>query len=191
MIEYKQVDMSYFPLYDKIPMIVNVKSHFKIEKVDRGLGGFRFVETSVEPYERNFCLGEDACVGRWKRWDLSGRAFFMAFDGEHPIGAAAVASRTEGANMLDDRNDLAALWDLRVDCEYKRRGVGRKLFEMVVEWAKAQGLAQLKIECQHNNVPAVRFYHKQGAVLSTVDEYAYYNEPEYRHEIQMIWFLDL
>ena len=48
----------------------------------------------------------------------------------------------------------------------------------------------MKIECQNNNVPACKFYHKQGAVLSAVDEYAYYNEPEYRHEIQFIWFLN-
>ena len=49
----------------------------------------------------------------------------------------------------------------------------------------------MKIECQNNNVPAVKFYHKQGAVLSAIDEYAYYNEPKYRNEAQLIWFLDL
>ena len=48
-----------------------------------------------------------------------------------------------------------------------------------------------KIECQNNNIPAVKFYHKQGAVLSAINEYAYYNEPEYRHETQFIWFLDI
>jgi ribosomal protein S18 acetylase RimI-like enzyme len=49
----------------------------------------------------------------------------------------------------------------------------------------------MKIECQNNNVPAVKFYHKQGAVLSAINEYAYCNEPEYRHEAQLIWMLDL
>ena len=35
------------------------------------------------------------------------------------------------------------------------------------------------------------YYHKQGAVLSVINEYADYNEPEYRRETQLIWMLDL
>ena len=48
----------------------------------------------------------------------------------------------------------------------------------------------MKIECQNNNIPAIRFT-KQGAVLSAIDEYAYYSEPEYRDEVQLIWYLNL
>ncbi len=33
------------------------------------------------------------------------------------------------------------------------------------------------------------FYHKQGAVLSKIDEYAYYREKECREEVQLIWYL--
>lgn len=40
MITYKQVDKSYFEIYDKIPMKVHVESEYKIEKIDNGLGGF-------------------------------------------------------------------------------------------------------------------------------------------------------
>ena len=47
------------------------------------------------------------------------------------------------------------------------------------------------IECQNNNVAACKFYHKQGAVLSKIDMYAYYSEPEIRDEIQFIWYLDI
>jgi len=115
----------------------------------------------------------------------------MAYDGERPVGAAAVASRDKTANMLDGRDDLAVLWDIRVDDAYKHQGVGQTLFDMVVKWSREQGLVQLKIECQNNNVPAVKFYHKQGAVLTAVNEYAYFNEPEYRHEAMLIWMLDL
>jgi len=191
MITYKQVDTSYFPQYDQIPMIVHVSSCYKIEKINRGLDGFTLVETSVEPYIKDFCTGEDETVERWKRWDLSNWAFFMAFDGERPVGAAAVASRTEGVDMLSGRDDLAVLWDIRVDDAYKHQGVGQRLFDMAVDWSRDQGLAQMKIECQNDNVPAVKFYHKQGAVLSAIDEYAYYNQPEHRQEAQFIWILDL
>lgn len=115
----------------------------------------------------------------------------MAFDGEQPVGGATVVSRTKEINMLSGRDDLAVLWDIRVDDAYKHKGVGQALFDMAVNWSRDQGLVQMKIECQNNNIPAIRFYHKQGAVLSAIDEYAYYNEPEYRHETQLIWFLDL
>ena len=93
--------------------------------------------------------------------------------------------------MLAGRNDLAVLWDLRVDDAYKHQGVGQALFDMAVDWSRKQGLIQMKIECQNVNIPAVRFYHKQGAALSAVDEYAYYHKPELRHEVQLIWLLDL
>ena len=41
------------------------------------------------------------------------------------------------------------------------------------------------------NVKSYYKIEKQGAVFSAINEYAYYNEPEYRHETQFIWFLDL
>jgi ribosomal protein S18 acetylase RimI-like enzyme len=192
MIIYKQVDKTYFPQYDSIPMRVNVTACYRIEKLNRGLGGFTFTESPVKPYIKDFCVADDESVTRWEEeFDISNWAFFMAFDGQHPVGAAAVVSRTKEINMLGGRDDLAVLWDIRVDDTYKRQGVGQTLFDMAANWSRGQGLTQLKIECQNNNVPAVKFYHKQGAVLSMVDEYAYYNEPEYRHETQLIWYLDL
>jgi len=191
MLTFKEVDTSYFPQYDQIPMRYTVYCYYRIEKHHRGLGGFTFVETPIEPFVKDFCTGEDESVERWKRWDLTNWVFFMAFDGDKPVAAATVASKTEGVNMLAGRDDLAVLWDLRVDEKYKGQGVGQKLFDMVVEWCRKNGLTQLKIECQTNNVPACNFYHKQGAVLGAIDEYAYYNDPEYRHEVMLLWYLDL
>jgi len=199
MIAYKKVDKTYFPQYDQIPMRVNVKSYYKIEKINRGLGGFTLIETPVEsPYIKDFCLGDDETVARWERFDLSRWAFFMAFDGERPVGAATIASRDKNVNMLSGRDDLAVLWDIRVGGEpYKHQGIGQALFDMAANWSREQGLVQMKIECQSNNVPAVKFYHKQGAELCAINEYcgygdyADYNAPEFRHETQFIWFLDL
>lgn len=190
MIEYKKVDQFYLHLYDQIPMTVTVRSLYRIEKIDRGLGGFRLAEVGIEPFIKDF--GEDEKAIMWgKQWDISNWAFFMAFDGKKPIGGVAVASRTKGLNMLAGRDDLAVLWDIRVDNEYKCQGVGQALFKMAANWAREQGLVQMKIECQNNNVPAIKFYHKQGATLVAIDEYAYYNDLEYRDEVQLIWMYDL
>ena len=152
MIEYKKIDRTHFPHYDLIPMRFCVSSYYRIDKLNNGLGGFSLVETPVEPYLKDFCTGDDESVSRWeKRWDISNWAFFMAFYGERPssfspigengsssrrylpvpVGGVTAASRTKGVNMLDQRDDLAVLWDLRVDEEYKHKGIGQTLFNML------------------------------------------------------------
>ena len=81
MITYKKVDQTYFTQYNQIPMLVHVSPYYRIEKHNRGLCGFTFVETPVEPYTKDFCTGDDETVERWKRFNLVNWAFFMAFDG--------------------------------------------------------------------------------------------------------------
>ena len=115
----------------------------------------------------------------------------MAFDDEKPVGAATVAGTTEGLNMLCGREDACVLWDIRVADEYKHKGIGQKLMDAAVCGAKNDGYRQMIIECQNNNVTACRFYRKQGAVLSKIDMYAYYSDPEVRDDIQFVWYLDL
>ena len=126
-----------------------------------------------------------------EQFDISNWAVFMSFDGDKPIGGVTIAARTKEVLLLSNRDDLAVLWDIRVDDAYKRQGVGQALFDIAVEWSRAQGLKQMKIECQNNNIPACNFYHKQKASLCAFDEYTYYSEPECRHEVQLIWFMDL
>lgn len=192
MIIYKQVGKEHFSQYDSVPMRVNVKSCYKIDKINGGLGGLAFAEVTVKPYVKDFCTEGDASAKKWcHQFDTTKWAFFMAFDGEKPVGGVTVASRTLEVNMLEGRDDLAVLWDIRVDDDYKRQGIGRKLFHIAAEWSRHQNFSQMKIECQNNNVPAIKFYHKQGAQLCAVDEYAYYNEPEFRQETQLIWYLNL
>lgn len=40
MIIVKEVDKSFFELYDKVPMNVDVHSEYKVKRIDNGLGGF-------------------------------------------------------------------------------------------------------------------------------------------------------
>ena len=190
MISYKKIDASYFDKYEKIPMLVHVKSIFKLEKINNGLGGILLKETPVEAYIKDLGVFEQPTKYA-DEFDITNWAFFMAFDGELPIGAVAIASKTKEVNMLDGRDDLSVLWDIRVDDRYKHQGVGTKLFETAVEWSKSNGFIQMKIECQNNNVQACKFYHKQGAILGKIDAYAYYKDIDIRDEVQLIWYLEL
>lgn len=189
-ITFKEVDKTYFEIYDKIPMKVDVRSEYKVKRVDNGLGGLILEEVPVEPYIKDF--GKYECATTYEeQFDISTWRFYMAFDGEKAIGAATVAGPTKGMNMLYGREDACVLWDIRVADGYKQRGIGQTLLDMGVAGAKERGYRQMIIECQNNNVPACRFYHKQGAVLCKVDMHAYYMEPEVREEVQFVWYLDI
>lgn len=187
---YREIDHQFFPQYDSIPMLVRVTCELRLEKPDNGLGGLLLHEVPVPPYTKD--LGQYEIASDYeKEFDISNWKFFMAFDGERPVGGITLVSRTENVQMLDGRDDLCVLWDIRVHDDYKRRGIGEKLLHLGVQWATETGLKQIKIECQNNNVPACKFYKKQGAVLSAINEYAYYQDPAIRSEIQLIWYLDL
>ena len=190
MITYKEVDKSYFELYDKVEMNVPVRSKYIVERIDSGLGGILLKEVKVEPYTKDLSIYECA-IEYEKQFDISNWRFYMAFDGDMPIGAMTIAGTTNGMNMLAGRDDACVLWDIRVADAYKYSGVGQKLLDMGILGAKEDRYRQMIIECQNNNIPACKFYKKQGAVLSKIDMYAYYSEPEVRDEIQFVWYLDI
>jgi GNAT superfamily N-acetyltransferase len=99
-----------------------------------------------------------------------------------------VAFRTPGLDMLEGRDDLAVLWDLRVAPEVRGRGVGSGLFRAAEAWARARGCRRMKMETQDINVPACRFYARRGFVLRAADRFAYRGFPA---ETQLLWYEDL
>lgn len=190
MITYRAADRRDFALYDQIDMAFSVSSEYRAEKPDSGLGGILLRETAVKPYRKDLGQYEKAADYE-KRFDISHWQFYMAFDGEKPVGGITLAARTPGVDMLGGRDDLCVVWDLRVREGYRGQGIGQRLWDLGEEWSRAQGMTQIKVECQNNNVRACRFYRKQGAVLSAIDEYAYYGEAGITGEIQLIWYKDL
>jgi len=103
-------------------------------------------------------------------------------------GGALAAFDTPSVHLLEGRRDLVVLWDLRVAPQHRRRGVGRALFQAVERWAVGKGCTQLKVETQNVNVPACRFYARQGCALGAIDRSAY---PQLPGEIQLLWWKDL
>lgn len=86
-------------------------------------------------------------------------------------------------------NGYAYVDDIAVDEKYRQQGVGLKLMESAVEWAKAKGFPGIMLETQDNNVPACKLYETCGFVLGGFDLYAYRNSPEVRGEIALYWYL--
>ncbi|MBQ3483892.1 MAG: GNAT family N-acetyltransferase [Clostridia bacterium] len=189
-ITIREVGREYFSRYDSVSMNVEVHSEYRVRLLDSGLGGLLLEEVPVTPHVKDLSQYERATEYE-TLFNIATWRFFMAFDGETPVGALTLAGPTEHLYMLNGRTDACVLWDIRVADGYKHQGIGQQLFDMALAAARETGYRQMIIECQNNNVPACRFYRKQGAVLGKIDRYAYYDDPMLRDETQLIWYLDL
>lgn len=184
----RQETAAQLPLYAQIPIAFMV--HRILEVVPEGLSGIKLVERDISlPYLKDY----DALAGegplQWAKCiDVRYWSFWGAYQGEKRVGGAAVAFKTEGLGLLEGRQDLALLWDLRVAPRARRQGVGVALFQAVEGWARAQGCRQLKVETQNVNLPACRFYAQQGCHLGGIWRFAYPDLPE---ESQLLWYKTL
>jgi GNAT superfamily N-acetyltransferase len=178
------------PEYARVSIAFRVTRVLEVQLEDGGLGGVRLAERPLaRPYVKDYDAAEIDHPLTWpKRFDLSKWGFLIARQGDLPVGAAAIAHDTPAVLMLEGRSDLAVLWDLRVAPEARGQGLGHALFRRAEAWARARGCRQLKVETQNVNVPACRFYARQGCVLGGLDRFAY---PDLPHECQLLWYKEL
>lgn len=177
-----------------VPIAYEVRSRFRADPADGGLGGIALVEEPVDPpYVKDYDQTSEEGPARWParwldRWDTSAWGLLAAYDGSRRVGGALLARSTPNVNMLEGRDDLLVLWDLRVHPDHRGVGVGRMLFEASVDWARRHGCVEMKIETQNTNVPACRFYARLGCRLGAIISHAYVEFPD---EIQLIWRMQL
>ncbi|HLL48751.1 MAG TPA: GNAT family N-acetyltransferase [Longimicrobiaceae bacterium] len=167
-----------------------MRSVLDVAEQDAGSAGFMLTERRLDaPYAKDY----DAIPGEhpegWaERFDVSRWGVFEARMEGRRVGGAVVAFRTPGLDMLEGRDDLAVLWDIRVAPEARGQGVGSALFRAAEAWARARGCRRLKVETQNVNVAACRFYARRGCVLGKVNRSAY---PGLPGEIQLLWYKSL
>lgn len=195
LIETYPFDLKLLSEYETIPISFEVHSIYQIEALEHGLGGLRLVEQPVSlPYIKDYDAYEDGSPTAWPRqFDLHNWGFLLARPdaGAAAVGGAAIAWKTNGVNMLEERTDLAVLWDIRVQPQYRGQGIGALLLSRAADWARQRGCTLLKIETQNVNVPACRFYARQGCELGVIHRYAYSRQPHLGHETMLIWYLRL
>lgn len=173
--------------YEKIQMAFEVKTRFRVELLDEGLRGVKLTEEAVEtPFIKDYDALEAEKPTRWtERFNIENWGILSAFDGTKRIGGAAVAWKSPEVFMLAESENLACLWDLRVAPDYRGKGVGKMLFENAVSWAAERNCRLFKVETQNINVPACRFYARQGCYLGGFNLHAY---PAWMNEIQLLWY---
>ncbi|WP_105616407.1 GNAT family N-acetyltransferase [Vallitalea okinawensis] len=174
--------------YSNISIEFIVDSEYTFEWQNNGLGGIKLVEKHVEPYTKDYDSIDDNPSVLIDKFNLSNWCVVSVFDGDKQAGGAIIAFNTEDINMLEGRDDLAVLWDIRINKNYRRMGIGSRIIDRCIEWARSKNCTRFKIETQNNNVKACKFYASQGAKLSNINRYYY---KEYPNEIQLIWSIDL
>lgn len=129
----------------------------------------------AEPYEREV-HAEDVDYG----FDDAGSTIFFAeVDGK-------LAGRIR---MLKWWNQFGYVEDLAVNPEYRGLGIGRKLLERGIQWARENGFPGVMLETQDDNVPACMLYQSCGFVLSGFDRNVYKAINPHTKETALYWYL--
>ncbi|MFW5904394.1 MAG: GNAT family N-acetyltransferase [Candidatus Saliniplasma sp.] len=187
----KEITIDDIDEYSNIPIKFEVEKIFDVKLIDDGLGGIELVEKKLDKsYIKDYDKDSDL-RNLEDEFEITNWGFFLAYIDKRPVGGVIIAYDTEGVNMLSGRDDLAAVWDIRVRPEFRGKGVGHKLFQKAVQWAKERHCKLLKVETQNINIPACKFYFKEGCRLGNIDRYAYSEEENLSHETMLIWYLEL
>jgi GNAT superfamily N-acetyltransferase len=167
-----------------------VRSRLDVEIINDGFGGIVFKEEKVaRPYKKYY--GETAEPLTWMQFNTAHWVIFIVNEGDTPVGGITIACKTPELRMLNGRDDLADVWDIRVHPDFRHRGIGTKLFQKAIAWSRKNGYRQLCVETQNVNVNACHFYLKQGCKLGAINRFAYRGDPMLAEEVQLIWFMDL
>ena len=190
-IEIQEIPASRLGEYAAIPIRFQVRSKYQVEQFMEGVGGLLMREVKVvPPYAKDYDAGETP--RDWpEKFDVANWGIFLAKEDGRNVGAAAVALNTPEVNLLEGRQDLAVLWDIRVRPDVRGTGIGTALFRHAAAWARSQGCRQMKIETQNVNVPACRFYIRMGCELGMVHRFGYAAIPAVEDEAMLFWYLKL
>lgn len=176
--------------YGRIPIAFEVRTVLDVAELGNGSGQFVLSERRIEtPYLKDYDAISDEGPAQWaRRFDVTDWGVLVARREGHRVGGAVVTGNSPSLSRLADRPDVAILWDIRVSPEARGQRIGSALFRAAEAWARARSCRQLKVETQNINVPACRFYVRQGCTLETVVHFAY---PKFVDEIQLLWSKDL
>lgn len=172
--------------YAAVPMTFTVDRILVPIRDESALNGWRLDErVQNPPYEKDYDAIPDTHPTDWpEHFDTSVWRLVSAWRGSVLVGGAVLVQGSPEIDMLEGRDDLAVLWDLRVAPTERRTGVGSALLHGIEELARARSCSELKVETQNINAAACRFYGSCGFVLTAVNEHEYPDLPE---EIQLIW----
>ena len=170
--------------YARIPIAFESRTVMRVASAANG--AFVVSEEPADPpiFKDYDALPDEGPVNWASRFDLSAWTLFMAWMNDVHVGGAALVFRSSDVELLERRDDVGLLWDIRVDPSRRRWGIGSALLDVVERTLIARGAHWLDAETQQINAPACRFYARHGFQLRRVAPNAYPSCPD---EIQLLW----
>jgi GNAT superfamily N-acetyltransferase len=92
----------------------------------------------------------------WWRDFIAAGAWFLAWDGDRPVGIVAVL---RGPELGDTTRRLISMW---VEPPARGAGIGVSLVEAAIAWARSDGAREVQLEVLEGNEPAARLYERCG-----------------------------
>lgn len=99
---------------------------------------------------------------------LSDSTVLLALDGEKTAGFCVFQIRPTFANPLLIPRKVAFMDDLCVHEDYRRKGIGKQLFEAACQMAREDRAETLELMVWSFNQNAVRFYEELGMTAKTL-----------------------
>ena len=125
-IETAKIPGPFVTEYETVSIAFKVRSHLVAHRSETH-EPFVLTESPVDlPYVKDYDAISDRPADWSRRFDTSHWAMFLARAQSQCLGGAVVAVRTSGLDLLEGRNDLALLWDIRVVPSSRRQGVGTR-----------------------------------------------------------------
>lgn len=155
----------------------------RVEREEQGMNViWRLTEVPLEPpFDRGKGYNlQDRDLEDIRGWLKEGDGLhLLVLDASRPVALLNV--------QLQVWNNTGFIWNILVDRNYRRRGLGRMLIERAVAWGSERKLRALCLETQSNNLPAIRFYRRMGFYLSGVRADLYTNHDLERGEVALFF----
>lgn len=88
-------------------------------------------------------------------------AFYLAFDGELPVGFAQCQLRYDYVEGTDS-SPVGYLEGIYVAENHRGRGIARSLLSECQQWAREKGCLEFASDCELENVQSLHFHLKTG-----------------------------
>lgn len=86
---------------------------------------------------------------------------------------------------IETWNNRFRIWNFYVEKKYRNEGIGKALFEHMVEFAKNEKARAIILEVQSCNDNAIQFYMKRGLHFVGLNTMEYSNEDIERKEVRL------
>lgn len=161
-------------LINTIDSTFTIESKLKIKLSDNR---FSYEMESLSPYEKTYKY-ENPDYTAYINNDS--RTVFFAFENEKLAGQIIILKYWSGYAYIND---------IRVDKEFRGKGIGKALVMNALEWAKKSNCIGLEVETQDVNVKACMFYEKLGFTLGGFNLFRYKSFENEKNEIALNWYL--